>query len=52
MAVPFAVAKLTSKAAVPPVRLTVKVATLVPALPSVIVTSLIEMVPTPDVVVG
>jgi len=42
VALPFAVAKLTSNAAVPPVRVTVKVISAVPLLPSVIVTSLIE----------
>ena len=45
MAVPSAVAKSTAKSAVP-VRLTVKVAVVVPELPSARVTSLIEMFPT------
>ena len=38
-------AKFTSNAAVPPLRVTVKVATFVPLLPSLIVTSLIETEP-------
>ena len=45
MAVPLEVAKFTSNAAVPPLRVTVKVATFVPLLPSLIVTSLIETEP-------
>ena len=46
VALPSAVAKLTSNAAVPPLRVTVKVATLLPLLPSLIVTSSIEIEPT------
>ena len=38
-------AKFTSNAAVPPLRVTVKVATFVPLSPSLIVTSLIETEP-------
>ena len=56
VALPFAVAKLTSKAALPPLRVTVKVSIFEPLAPSVIETSLIDtepatssltMVPTP-----
>ena len=45
MAVPLEVAKFTSNAAVPPLRVTVKVATFVPLSPSLIVTLLIETEP-------
>jgi len=45
VAVPSAVAKLTSKAALPPLRVTVKVSTWEPLLPSVMLTLLIATEP-------
>jgi hypothetical protein len=50
VAVPLEVAKFTSNAAVPPLRVAVKVATFVPLSPSLIVTLLIETEPATGVV--